>query len=770
MQDSPRCIGIFTAGLDDEYQSAIWHAIEKEAEKRRLGTISFIGSRLGSPIASEASSNLAYHLASEQTIDGLIIIASSLASYFTMMDLNKFFAPWSSLPRVSIGMHMQGMSDITAEGEESLRALVDHLVQVHHRRHFAIITGPKTHEESVKRLQACKQALSDNNISLVDQLVDSGTFTDESGSEVVRGFLEKNLHFDALICLNDRMAFGAMNELQKWNIRVPDDVSLIGFDGIDPSRYSIPPLTTVVQPLHEMGVIAVDILDRVMAGGEEEHISLPCSPVIRESCGCNPHVHFTPGLHEMPNYATPAERSAVEDLILLVQRGDYHQMIARLNRAMDDTASESGSLHRWNEYLSVVEYKSRSESTLSAKTIAMLMGAARALTGDKIGRFQAAKRVAAETSFETLRKVSAMLSGTFEMGELIANLQHALQLFGIERGYLVRFLNHNRRARLMMTVRQEVLPLSAFSMDFPSQHILPQSLGRTWRNQRWVLLPLVYLDEPLGYFLVPFGTVRPALYDVLQEQISSNLKGSLLLQQIREHEKNLEEQVALRTRDLSQEIQRRTELEQEVMEISTKTMERIGQELHDDLCQYLLGISLLASSAKQQFESNQGLQAESLAQISDHLSKAIGKIKTISRGLMPMEMEPSSFLERLEALVADNLRLVSIDIDVNVDPSFSIQDRTRELNIFRIVQEALTNAIKHSKANHIEISSSKRTSVDGSTIFSLEVRDDGTGLPERIQGEGLGLRIMQNRCTMANANLSIESDDEGTIVKIEFKE
>ncbi len=198
----------------------------------------------------------------------------------------------------------------------------------------------------------------------------------------------------------------------------------------------------------------------------------------------------------------------------------------------------------------------------------------------------------------------------------------------------------------------------------------------------------------------------------------------------------------MRTRDLSQEIKRRTELEQEVMEISTRTMERIGQELHDDLCQYLLGISLLASSARQQLENNQEPQKESLGKISEHLSEAIAKIKTISRGLMPMELEPPhSFLERLEALVGDNLRLVAIDIDVNVDPGFSIPDRTRELNIFRIVQEALTNAIKHSKAKHIEISSAKKIDPpQGMSVLSLEVRDDGTGLPpEHIQGGEGGL-------------------------------
>src|SRR5690554_4679800 len=118
MTATPRCIGIFTASLDDEYQSSLWHAIEQEAKKRNLGTISFIGSGIGSPVASEASSNVAYHLASEKNIDGLIIIASSLGSYFTTLDLNKFFAPWADLARVSIGMRMHGMSDITVAGEE----------------------------------------------------------------------------------------------------------------------------------------------------------------------------------------------------------------------------------------------------------------------------------------------------------------------------------------------------------------------------------------------------------------------------------------------------------------------------------------------------------------------------------------------------------------------------------------------------------------------------------------------------------------------------
>ncbi|MPM01113.1 hypothetical protein SDC9_47351 [bioreactor metagenome] len=278
------------------------------------------------------------------------------------------------------------------------------------------------------------------------------------------------------------------------------------------------------------------------------------------------------------------------------------------------------------------------------------------------------------------------------------------------------------------------------------------------------------MDEPLGYFLVPFGMVMPALYDVLQEQVSSTLKGSLLLSQIRKHEKNLEEQVRVRTQDLLSEIRRRTELEQEVMEISTKTMERIGQDLHDDLCQYLLGISLLASSARQRLGNSEGTVADELESISRHLNEAISKIKTISRGLMPLDLEHSSFQKRLEALVADSLRYAQVEIDVNVDPLFHIKDPTRELNLFRIVQEALTNAIKHSHASHIEISSSRIDGEEGETTLCLTVSDDGTGLPKKLQKRGLGLRIMRNRAAMADAELTIQSSEEGTTVNVLLKE
>ena len=767
MGSKKRCIGVFTASLDDAYQSMVWHAISQRAQEKGFGSISFLGSRLGSPIASEASSNLAYHLANKHNIDGLVIITSALETFLTTVDLKAFFAPFSDIPRVSIGMRIPGMSDVIVDGSQALTKILQHLIEEHNLRRFALISGPASHDEANSRLETFYSVLEKYNIPLDERLIFPGTFTQDSGIHGVAALCKTGLEFDALVCLNDRMAQGALEELKRRGIRVPEDIALIGFDGIESSLYTLPPLTTAMQPMSELGTSSVDILERLMQGGGEEHITLGCRPIIRESCGCKPLFNYATGIQEIPTYATDSERHSIDEITTLVAANEYEKLIFRLNRAIESTRAENGSISRWYEYLSYVEHQCRILGVPDQHSLVTIMGAARALTAEKVGSYQATKRIAAESSFETLRRVSAILTGVFDLPAMFKNLKRGLQMFGIQQGYLAVFSRDKKKVRYCMDISKKDQEANITLQEFKRGSLLPSFIESSWRQGQWILMPLVYESEQLGYLIVPIGIEIPALYDILQEQVSSNLKGILLLELIRSHGETLSEQIELRTKDLiiankelSMEIKRRSELEKEVLEISTQTMERIGQDLHDDLCQHLLGISLLVSS----LTKAKPIPVGTLGRISELLNESISKIKTISRGLLPFEMEAHTIVQRIEALVGDTLRRSKVEVKVQAEPDFVIENETAALHVFHIIQEALNNAIRHSKAQHIDIILGHEVGTDGIFYRVASVSDDGIGLPKKIREGGLGLRIMHSRASMAQAELSIDSSKSGTTV------
>jgi DNA-binding LacI/PurR family transcriptional regulator/signal transduction histidine kinase len=774
---SKKRIGIFTASLDDEYQSTLWSAISHAIVKRGFSSISFLGSVLGSPIASEASSNIAYQLANDQNIDGLIIISSSVATFLNSKDLREYFSAWDNIPRVSIGMKIPGMSDVTVDSEPSVSELVQHLYTVHNRRKFAMIDGPAIHDEAINRKQTVFDTLTKLGIGIDPRLRVHGRFTLDSGEQAMETILATGLPFDAVICLNDRMAQGALNILAKYSINVPDDVSVVGFDGIEASRYTQPPLTTVIQPMHNLGTNAVAILERMIDGGSEEHVVLSSAVTYRESCGCAPTFRFDSTVTRIPSYATQGEERTINEFAALLRMKNPKGLITQLNRAIDATIAESGVVERWHVYLAVIENLIEAEDEKHRMMISDVIASARVFVGERGSRYQASKRVALQSSFETLRRVSAMLAGTFELEALFTNLKQGLALFGITEGYLVEFTPDEGSARLLIDLSWESFEKESSPLEFEYKQLLPSVYKPSFHKGRWILMPLVHGSEPLGYLIVPSGVVSPALYDVLQEQISSSLKGTLLLEQIKSHEQTLIEQVALRTKDLirtnknlSNEIKRRIELEQEVMEISAKTMERIGQELHDDLAQHLLGISLIAASARKSINADNEKLDSSLEQISLLLAESISKLKTISRGLLPLEKDEKTFTKRIEALVADTQRYAKIDIGIDADPDFEITDGDRALHVFRIIQEALTNAVKHSKSKNVVIKLERSEDEIGRVHLQASVEDNGIGFAKNIRKSALGLRIMRSRASMANATLDIQSSAEGTRVSVCLEE
>ena len=147
------------------------------------------------------------------------------------------------------------------------------LVALGHRR-IAHIAGPQDHVDSVERLKGYRSALEEAGIKFDAKLVVYADFHEPSGVLAINQLIEARQSFTAVFASNDQTAYGARLAFHQRNIRVPEDVSLIGFDDLPGSRYMIPPLSTIHQPVYELGQQAAKVLLKLIEGNKTR-VTLP---------------------------------------------------------------------------------------------------------------------------------------------------------------------------------------------------------------------------------------------------------------------------------------------------------------------------------------------------------------------------------------------------------------------------------------------------------------------------------------------------------------
>lgn len=180
-----------------------------------------------------------------------------------------------------------GITSIQVENKNGARRLVNHLIEVHGARRIAFLRGPDGNEDSGWRENGYRQALAGHHLEFDPCLVEPGNFEQQGGRTAIETLLKKGIQFDAVFAGDDGTAIGALAALNQTGLRVPEDVALVGFDDMPPSRYMNPPLTTVRAPTEQVGHEAVtQLVQRIRTGQADAEVLLPTELVIRQSCGC----------------------------------------------------------------------------------------------------------------------------------------------------------------------------------------------------------------------------------------------------------------------------------------------------------------------------------------------------------------------------------------------------------------------------------------------------------------------------------------------------
>jgi signal transduction histidine kinase len=210
----------------------------------------------------------------------------------------------------------------------------------------------------------------------------------------------------------------------------------------------------------------------------------------------------------------------------------------------------------------------------------------------------------------------------------------------------------------------------------------------------------------------------------------------------------------------------RADLEKQMIEVGDKERRRFGHDLHDGLGQQLTGIALLSESLSKELASPNPPPAQQSAQqaeqISQLVSETIGWTRELARGLSPLTLETDGLVAAFEELAARAKRLFKINciFDSELEELPIAEDRA--IHVYRIVQEAISNSVRHGKAKNVRIGAATQ---DGRIVMT--VTDDGSGLSAKtVAHPGLGLRIMQYRANLIGAELHVAraSEKGGTIV------
>ena len=205
--------------------------------------------------------------------------------------------------------------------------------------------------------------------------------------------------------------------------------------------------------------------------------------------------------------------------------------------------------------------------------------------------------------------------------------------------------------------------------------------------------------------------------------------------------------------------------ERKLLSISEETQQRIGRELHDDLGQHLMGVAFMSEVLFQKLKDAGQEEMQDAAKITTLVNEAMSRTRLLAHGLYPAELGEKGLCRMMEKFAGYVEGIYQVECDYFCDPDCQVDDPEVAINVFRITQEAVTNAVKHGHAKHIVL---RLTAAQPGKML-VEILDDGCGIAEAeaTEGSGLGMRSMRYRAELIGASIEVAArNGSGTRVAV----
>jgi DNA-binding LacI/PurR family transcriptional regulator/signal transduction histidine kinase len=847
-------IGLALHDLIESFNYELWSGVEAVAVKEDINLICFAGGEINSPYHRQVKRNVIYNLIDTENVDGLVLAANILSNFIGVKKFQEYCRRFSPLPLASIGVEMEGIPSVILDNFTGVKKIISHLIEVHNCRHIAYIRGPATNKESEYRFLGYQQALEEHNIPFDPSITGIGNFRYVEGFEVMNYFLDNNYNIDAVAGASDLMILGAQEALAKRGIKVPDDIALAGFDDVESARYSLHPLTTVKFPIYRMAKRATEMLIQLIKGEDAallEHV--PAEIMIRRSCGCfseeinnayiiekniiekNPSPDVFPLIdnfidvfpHHFDALAVKMGK-IIGKKIPGVEDGWEHKLLHALYAELtgekennyyvsilDDILSKAFLYHKdgavWNNMFSLLRgyilpyIKEKPDIFLKAENLFYQSGI---LLKDMTQNTQALHRLRSLRHSMNLQFTSGLIISTYDLSSLLTIMARDFPVLGIQSCYLSVYKDRSTlsdKACIILAYNESGrINLDGGEYEFPSKQLIPRDIISLDRRYSMVVEALFSQDKQLGFILFEMDLKEGTLNETLRDQISSALKGSMLMREVIEKDNKLEkahDALALRAQQLEEAIDQLQEnherlLIAEKMASLGRLTAGIAHEMNTPLASFRANLKILdqlIDEYSQSIEDPHVLPEDHRAIVNDMRTalktaeKAASRSAGFIRGIKAQTLDRKSALKQrfnAASIIRDTLYIIQYALkkgksvlETDMDEAVILFGNPQWLS--EIVTNIVINGIEACKPDggNISIIMKKK----GKGHVQLLFKDSGKGIDSqnitRIfdhlyttkpfgEGTGLGLSIVHNLVEEFDGSITVASKPGETIFTI----
>jgi DNA-binding LacI/PurR family transcriptional regulator len=558
------CIGFMADHLEDSrYHWQVLRGAMSEAYDRGANLLCFVGGTLG-PVDQPRELNWVFDLAKPKNVDGLVVLSGSLGNAVGPQGLSAFCARYRPMPICSIAVPLPETSSVCVDNESGMRSVIEHLIRDHSQTRIAFVCGPEANDEAQLRLRVYREVLESHGIPYAPELVLPGDFTQPAGRDAVTTlFAERKVAVSsvgAIVASNDVMGLGAIEALRGLGVRVPEQVAVVGFDDVEESRFVLPSLTTVSQPLFNQGREAVRIiLEQLRNPAAPERAVRHTELVVRRSCGClpgqlggqkasdppPPTLGFDAALirrrqHILADMARAARgelgpAGAQWDARLLGAladqvRGDSPDSFAR---AYDDVlrrlVAAGSDLGVCNDVISALRARIvRCISDPTRRTqVEDYFHEARIMTTNAVEGVQVRRRMRAWMDARALMQAGAAIMATRNIDELARAVHEHLPKAGITRCFVVRLQGGptgSELARLVVAEKPDARKSDpTLSATYPAVDIFRQAVLPGTDERAFAVFPTTIGNKDRGVVALELGAVEGYGHETMRQVFTAAL-------------------------------------------------------------------------------------------------------------------------------------------------------------------------------------------------------------------------------------------------------